>query len=139
VGAIWTLLGDPNRYPEWWPRIIEVKCDEIAEGCEYKHVSRGPVGTAEETIVLERLEDCREVRIRCLDTGTYMRWVLMEARDGTFLDVEFGMEPERLPHRVFDRLAGRRFYRRWLEQSIEGLRRAAQRESSPSSEAGTDT
>jgi hypothetical protein len=33
-------------------------------------VSRGPVGTAEETILIERLQDCREVKIRCLDTGS---------------------------------------------------------------------
>ena len=81
VGAVWDLLGDPNRYPEWWPR--------------------------------------------CLDTGTYMRWVVMDARSGTFLDLEFGMDPKRLQHKVFDVLAGRRFYSRWLEQSLEGLRRAA--------------
>lgn len=125
VSAVWDLLGDPNRYPEWWPRIVEVTCDEIDEGCTYKHVVRGPVGTAEEGVLIEQLEDCREIKIRCLDTGTYMRWVLMDARAGTFLDVEFGMDPERLPHKVFDALAGRRFYRRWLEQSIDGLRRAA--------------
>jgi hypothetical protein len=139
VSAVWELVGDPNRYPEWWPRIIEVECDEVGAGCEYKHVSRGPVGTAQETILIEQLEDCREVRIRCLDTGTYMRWVLMATHDGTFLDVEFGMAPERLQHRLFDRLAGRRFYRRWLEQSIDGLRRAALREGRPKTDGGTDT
>jgi hypothetical protein len=131
VEALWALLGDPNRYPEWWPRIIDVKCDDVQPGCEYKHVSRGPVGTAEETILIEQLDDCREVRIRCLDTGTYMRWVLMPVQDGTFLDVTFGMEPARIQHRVFDRLAGRRFYRRWLEESLDALRGAAQREGAP--------
>jgi hypothetical protein len=126
VGAVWELLGDPNRYPEWWPRIVEVECEGIEQGCTYKHVSRGPVGLAEETILIERLEDCREVHIRCLDTGTYMKWVLTGAREGTFVDVEFGMEPARLPHKVFDMVAGRRFYRRWLEQSLESLCAAAQ-------------
>ena len=126
VTALWELLGDPNRYPEWWPRIIEVECDDIAKGCTYKHVSKGPAGVAEETILIEQLEDCREVRIRCLDTGTYMRWVLMGARSGTFVDVEFGMDPERLQHKVFDALAGRRFSRRWLEQSVAALRAATE-------------
>jgi hypothetical protein len=126
VQAVWELVGDPNRYPEWWPRIIEVECEGIEQGCTYKHVSRGPVGVGEETILIERLEDCREVRIRCLDTGTYMRWVLMGAREGTFVDVEFGMEPAHLPHKVFDLVAGRRFYRRWLEQSLESLAAAVQ-------------
>jgi hypothetical protein len=62
----------------------------------------------------------------CLDTGTYMCWQLMGAREGTFVDVESGMEPARLPHKVFDMLAGKRFYRSWLEQSIAGLRGAAE-------------
>lgn len=77
--------------------------------------------------MIERLDDCREIRIRCLDTGTYMCWQLVGARDGTFIDVEFGMEPARLPHKVFDALAGERFYRSWLEQSLAALRRAAER------------
>jgi hypothetical protein len=127
VQSIWELVGDPNRYPEWWPRIIETRCEGIEEGCTYKHVSKGPFGNAEETILIESLEDCREVRIRCLDTGTYMRWLLMGARDGTFVDVEFGMEPAHLQHRIFDVLAGKRFYRGWLEQSLVALRAAAER------------
>jgi hypothetical protein len=128
VETIWDLVGDPNRYPEWWPRIIETKCEGIEEGCTYKHVSKGPVGVAEETIAIERLDECREIRIRCLDTGSYMCWQLVGARDGTFIDVEFGMEPTRLPHKVFDLLAGKRFYRNWLELSLEALRAVAERE-----------
>ena len=73
--------------------MIEAKCDGIEQGCEYRWVAKGPVGTAEETVLLERLEDCSEIKIRCLDTGTYMRWVLTSVRGGTFLDVEFGMDP----------------------------------------------
>ena len=128
VEAIWDLVGDPNRYPEWWPRIIETKCEGIEEGCTYKSVSKGPVGVAEETIAIDRLDDCREIRIRCLDTGSYMCWQLVGARDGTFIDVEFGMEPARLPHKVFDVLTGKRFYRNWLERSLEALRAIAERE-----------
>ena len=124
VERVWDLVGDPNRHPEWWPRVIEAKCDGIEEGCEYRWVAKGPVGEAEETVLLEQLDDCSQIRIRCLDTGTYMHWALTSVRDGTFIDVEFGMEPARIQHRVFDRLAGRRFYRRWLEESLEGLRRA---------------
>ena len=126
VEAVWELVGDPNRYPEWWPRIIESKCEGIEEGCTYKQVSKGPVGVERETIAIDRLEDCREIRIRCLDTGTYMCWQLVEARGGTFVDVEFGMEPARLPHKVFDALAGKRFYRNWLAESVAALQRAAE-------------
>ena len=121
---MWALVGDPNRHPEWWPRVIEAKCDGIEQGCEYRWVAKGPVGAAEETVLLERLEDCSEIKIRCLDTGTYMRWVLASVRGGTFLDVEFGMDPAEMKHRIFDRLAGQRYYRRWLEQSLDSLREA---------------
>ncbi|MGH2978507.1 MAG: SRPBCC family protein [Solirubrobacterales bacterium] len=138
VEAIWDLVGNPNRYPEWWPRIIETQCEGLGEGCTYKHVSKGPVGVAAETILIERLEDCREVRIRCLDTGTYMCWQLMEVRNGTFVDVEFGMEPARLPHKVFDAVAGRRFYRTWLEQSVAALRAAAEERTGPGAAESPD-
>jgi len=132
VESIWELVGDPNRYPEWWPRIIETRCEGLEEGCSYKQVMKGPVGVEEESILIERLDDCREVRIRCLDTGSYMRWLLMDVRDGTFLDVEFGMEPAHIQYKVFDLVAGKRFYRRWLEQSLASLRAAAERGPAPS-------
>jgi uncharacterized protein YndB with AHSA1/START domain len=131
IAHVWELVGDPNRHPEWWPRVIEAECEGIEEGCTYRWVAKGPVGAAEETVLLERLEDCSEIKIRCLDTGTYMRWVLTSARDGTFIDVEFGMEPARIQHRVFDRVAGRRYYRRWLEQSLDGLRRVCASQAPP--------
>jgi hypothetical protein len=127
VHAVWALVGDPNRYAEWWPRIVEARCEGLGEGCSYKQISKGPIGVAEETVVIDRLDDCREVRIRCLDTGTYMCWQLVGIRDGTFVDVEFGMEPAQLQHKVFDIVAGRRFYRGWLQQSMEALRTAAER------------
>jgi hypothetical protein len=127
VQTIWELVGDPKRYPEWWPRVIETECEGLEEGCTYKSVTKGPVGVEDETILIERLQECREVRIRCLDTGSYMCWQLMGAREGTFVDVEFGMEPAHLQHKVFDLLAGKRFYRTWLEQSIAALRTAAER------------
>jgi len=94
------------------------------------------VGEASETVLIERMDDCREVRIRCLDTGTYMCWQLLGAREGTFVDVEFGMDPERLPYKVFDVLAGKRFYRSWLDQSLAALREAAERPGGTDPKAG---
>jgi hypothetical protein len=74
---------------------------------------------------VERLEDCRELLLRCLDTGTYTRWLVTEAQGGTFIDAEFGLDPKKAATRVFDVVAGRHYFRRWLDESIEGLRRAA--------------
>ena len=35
------------------------------------------------------------------------------------------MDPHNLPNRVFDAVAGRRYFRKWLAQSLEALREAA--------------
>jgi uncharacterized protein YndB with AHSA1/START domain len=125
---VWRLVGDPRRHPEWWPRVMEVKGQSFAEGDIYRQVTTMPIGRHETTLVVERLDDLREIRTRCLDTGMYANWRFTEARNETFVDVEMGMEPKALRHRVFDAAAGRRYFRRWLEQSIDELRAAAERE-----------
>jgi uncharacterized protein YndB with AHSA1/START domain len=127
VDTVWDLVGDPNRHPEWFPRIVEAECDGVEQGCSYRSVMKGPFGNAQETILIDHLDECGEITIRCTDTGTYMRWVLAEVRDGTFVDAEFGMEPRALQHKAFDRLAGKRYFRRWAEQSLDSLREACRR------------
>ena len=29
--AIWALVGDPNRHPDWWPEVLEVECADLSE------------------------------------------------------------------------------------------------------------
>ncbi len=129
VEAIWQLVGDVERHPEWWPGIIEVECEGLTEeGCTYRAVSKGPLGTVDNAISVERLDGCRELFIRCLNTGMYTRWLLTEAQGGTFVDAEFGMDPQTVRTRIFDTVAGKRYFRRWLEQSIDALGRAAKTE-----------
>jgi hypothetical protein len=127
IETIWELVGDPNRHPEWWPGIIEVECEGLEEGCNYRMVSKGPIGTEQHLVSVERLEGCRALHIRCLSTGTYMRWLLTEARGGTFIDAEFGMDPETIGTRVFDVIAGKRYFRRWLGKSLVALREVTRR------------
>jgi hypothetical protein len=83
------------------------------------------MGVIETDVSVERLEDCRELLLRCLETGTYTRWLITESQGGTFVDAEFGLDPRGTKTRVFDVVAGRRYFRHWLDQSIEGLRHAA--------------
>lgn len=123
--TLWELLGNVERHPEWWPRVIGVHCEGLEEGCSYRQVFKSPIGVVETDVSIERLEDCQELTLRCLDTGTYAHWLLAEAQGGTFLDVEFGLDPKTAKTRVFDVVAGRRYFRRWLEQSIDALRAAA--------------
>jgi uncharacterized protein YndB with AHSA1/START domain len=124
--ALWELVGNAERHPEWWPRVIDVDCEGFQQGCSYRQVFKSPMGVIETDVSVERLDDCRELTLRCLDTGTYARWVLAEAQGGTFIDVEFGLDPKTTSARVFDAVAGRRWFRQWLFQSIEALRVAAQ-------------
>jgi hypothetical protein len=125
---LWELVGNVEQHPKWWPRVIDVRCDGLEQGCSYRQVYKSPVGVIETDVRVERLDGCRELLLRCLDTGTYTRWLLTEAQGGTFIDAEFGLEPNAVRTRIFDAVAGRRYVRRWLEESIEALRHAAREE-----------
>src|SRR3954452_13781094 len=120
VERVWALIGDVNRHPEWWPRVEEVQCDLLEVGCTYRQVTRRPGKTIETTFSIENLEDCHQLRVRCEDTGMYAHCLLTPAQNGTFVDGELGVEEQGLG-RVF----AAAFIRRWIAQSLDGLRRAA--------------
>lgn len=123
--AIWELVGSPSRYPEWWPRVIEVQGERFEEGDEYAQVTRSPGGGQQETrFLLERHTDMREVRMSCQLTGMYAHWLLTPAQGGTFVEVEMGLDPQRLSDRVFDAALGKRYFRRWSQESLEALEAA---------------
>jgi hypothetical protein len=123
---VWELLGSPKRHPEWWPRVIEVRGERFDEGGTYAQVTKGPGGRTETTFQLDRLDDMREIHMHCQSTGMYAHWLLTEAQDETFLEVEMGMEPRTTGLRVFDATAGRLYFRRWLEQSVDALKAAVE-------------
>jgi uncharacterized protein YndB with AHSA1/START domain len=120
VERVWALIGDVNRHPEWWPRVEEVECDLLAEGCTYRQVTKRPDKTIETTISIEHLDDCQQLQVRCLDTGMFARFLLTPAQGGTFVDAELGTEGTGIGG-----LVEAAFVRRWIRQSLEGLRRAA--------------
>jgi hypothetical protein len=118
---IWDLVGDPSQHPQWWPRVIEVRGERIEEGSDYAQVTRTPSGEIKTTMHVERLDDLREIHMRCLDTGTYAHWLLTEAQGETFVDVEFGMDPTGFRGRFIDATFGWLYFRRWLDQSLAAL------------------
>jgi uncharacterized protein YndB with AHSA1/START domain len=125
VGVVWELLEDVDRHPEWWPRVVEVECEGLEAGCTYREVVQGPVGKDEMLLHVDQMEDCKELLIRCVNTGTFVHWLLTEAQEGTFVDARFGMDPGKFQHRIFDLVAGKRYFRSWLLQSLEAMRDAA--------------
>jgi uncharacterized protein YndB with AHSA1/START domain len=120
VERVWELIGDVKRHPEWWPRVEEVDCDLLEEGSTYRQVTRRPDKTIKTTISIEMLDDCEQLQVRCIDTGMYAHFLLTPAQDGTFVEGEFGIEDQGIA-----RIVGGVFVRRWIAQSLEGLRRAA--------------
>ena len=125
VPVVWDLVSDVNRHPEWWPRVIEVECDGLEEGCTYRQLTKVPLGRDEMNLHVDKLTDCQDLSIRCLNTGSYVRFLLTEAQGGTFADVEIGMEPQGMRNKVFDTVAGKRYFTTWLGQTLEALDRAA--------------
>ena len=125
VDVVWDLLADVNRHPEWWPKVVTVECEGLEAGCTYREVIETPLGQDEMTVRADRLEDCKELLIRCVNTGTFVHMLLAEAQGGTFVDSRFDMDPQTFRHRVFDAIAGRRFFRNWLEESLDAMRRVA--------------
>jgi hypothetical protein len=91
----------------------------------YRAVIKGTFGQEEHLFSVERLDDCREVMIRCTEVGSYTRWLLTEAQGGTFVDAQFGIDPNTFSVRVFSLVTGRRYLRRWLRQSVDALETAA--------------
>jgi hypothetical protein len=125
--VVWELVGTPSRYPEWWPRVIEVRGERFEEGDEYAQVTKGPIGRTETNFLLERRDDLREIRMSCRLTGMYADWLLTPAQGGTFVEVEMGMEGRRVGDRIIDRAMGKSYFRRWTSLSLDGLREAATR------------
>ncbi len=123
--AVWGLVGTPRRYPEWWPRVIEVHGERFEEGDEYVQVTKELIGTAETSFLLDRRDDLREIRMSCQLTGMYAHWFLTPAQGGTFVELEMGMQPRRVGDRVMDRAVGGIYFRRWANQSLDALREAA--------------
>ena len=123
VDVVWGFVGAPGRYPEWWPRVVEVRGERFEEGDEYVQVTRDPKSTVETNFLLERRTDLREIRMSCQLTGMFAHWLLTPAQGGTFVELRMGMEPRRLGARLFDLTLGRLYFRSWSEQSLDGLRR----------------
>jgi hypothetical protein len=126
IEVVWSLIRDVNRHPEWWPRVVEVECEGLEEGCTYRQVNETPFGYQQLDVVVDRLEEMREMRIRCVNTGTFVDFAVADARGGTFVDARFGMEATTARNRIFDVLAGKRYFRRWLEQSLDAMEEVAQ-------------
>ena len=128
IADVWELVGTPARHPEWWPLVVSVDGVVAGVGDDYVQVTRGPMkSTPRTTLVIDRFDELREIRMRCQESGLYSHWTLTEAQEGTFVDLEMGMEATDASNRAFDLTAGRLYYRRWVTEALAALRTAATR------------
>ena len=119
--------GRRGQHPEWWPRVVEVGGDEFEREAATARSRRRPWGDEATTLEIEEIEDLDHLAIRCLDTGTYVRFLLTEAQGGTFVDSQMGMDPKGLRNRVFDTVMGERYFSSWLADTVASLSDAARR------------
>ena len=126
VATVWDLVGNPERYPEWFPRVFEVNGERYEEGAELVMATVQPMfGRDEAAMHIDRMSDLHEIRMHCQISGMFIHWQLTDAQGGTFLDAEFGIDPLRPRDRAFDFTMGRRFFRRWITEAVESLKQAA--------------
>ncbi len=124
LAAAWGLVADPKRYAEWFPRSVEVEGATFDEGARFVQVFKQPLaGRQEAHFLIDTVNELREIRMHCTTSGLFIHWQLTDAGGGTFLNAEFGMDPVRRVDRLFDAVAGERFFRRWLDQAVDGLKR----------------
>lgn len=108
----------------------EIQGESFEEGAEHVQVSRQPLfGRVEAHFLIDRMDELREIRMHCTISGMFVHWQLTDAQGGTFLNAQFGMEPIRSRDRLTDFAVGRRFFRRWLVEAVEGLKRATKQHS----------
>ncbi len=125
---VWKLIGNPNRYPEWAAEVLEITgLASVDEGQTFQQVTKTPISKDQTTFEIEELDELHEIKLRCQTSGFYSRWLLTEARENTFLDVEIGMDPATVPYRVMNATVGKRWYRRLVENSLDGLRNVVER------------
>src|ERR687895_2607290 len=121
VSAVWELVSDLRRYPEWFPRVFEIRGERLEEGAEFVMLSRQPlVGRDETRFLIDRMDELREIRMHCTLSGFFVHWQLTDAQGGTFLDAQFGIDPIRRRDRLKDLAGGRPLLRRWLGGGVAG-------------------
>jgi uncharacterized protein YndB with AHSA1/START domain len=134
VTEVWEILCDPARSPDWDPDVLAVTGApiRIEKGSTFDITGRGPLGMkATTTFKVEELEDLHELKMKCQVSGFYAHWLLTQAQDGTFTEVELGIEPieaQSLRGRVGAALHTKSYLRTQVEKLLDGLRRAASRD-----------
>jgi polyketide cyclase/dehydrase/lipid transport protein len=134
VAEVWSILIDPDRSPDWDPDVLAVTGapTRIEKGSTFDLTARGPLHmTATTTFKVEQLDDMHELKMKCQFSGFYAHWLLTEAQDRTFAELELGIEPlesKSARARAASALHTKSYLRRQVEKLLDSLRRVASSE-----------
>lgn len=130
VAEVWAVLIDPGKSPDWDPEVIAVTGapTRIEKGSTFDLTGRGPLGMkSTTTFKVEELDDLHELKMTCQLSGFYSHWLLTPAQDGTFTEVDLGIEPlesKPLRGRAAAALHTKSYLRGQVEKLLDGLRHA---------------
>jgi uncharacterized protein YndB with AHSA1/START domain len=133
VADVWEVLVDPGRSPDWDPEVLAVTGapTKIEKDSTFELTGRGPLGMkATTTFKVEKLDDLHELKMKCQLSGFYAHWLLTPAQDGTFTEVELGiesLESKPLRGRAAAALHTKSYLRGQVEKLLDGLRHAVSR------------
>ena len=74
--------------------MIEVDGERFEQGDQYAQITRSPTGNVSSNFAIEQLDgELHEIHMRCQSTGMFARWALTPAQEGTFVELDVGMDP----------------------------------------------
>jgi polyketide cyclase/dehydrase/lipid transport protein len=128
VKEVWDVLSDPVRGPDWDQDVLAVTGPpvKIEKGSTFELTGRSPLGISTTTFKVEEFDDMHELRMQCQVSGFYAHWLLTRARDGTFAELELGVQLPPTPDdevRAVDAAYTKTYLRKAVERTLDGLRK----------------
>jgi uncharacterized protein YndB with AHSA1/START domain len=132
VKEVWEILADPVRSPDWDQDVLAVTGApvKIDKGTTFELTGKSPLGVDTTTFKVEEFDEMHELKMRCQRSGFYAHWLLTSARQGTFAELELGVELDPEPDeeaRAVDAAYTKTYLRKTVEKTLDGLRRVVKR------------
>ena len=132
VKEVWDILADPVRSPDWDQDVLAVTGPpvKIEKGSTFDLTGRSPLGVSTTTFRVEEFDEMHELRMQCQVSGFYAHWWLTRAQDGTFAELELGVQLPPKPDdraRAVDAAYTKTYLRKTVEATLDGLGRVVRR------------
>jgi len=132
VKDVWDILADPVRGPDWDQDVLAVTGPpvKIEKGSTFELTGKSPLGVSTTTFRVEEFDEMHELRMQCQVSGFYAHWLLTRARDGTFAELELGVQLPPKPDdeaRAVDAAYTKTYLRKTVERTLDGLRQVVKR------------